>query len=177
MLNVFSKQCKETKQKMKNTSKTEICLFEPVRCSFWRRCRWRQWGPEDYAGAHQPAGRLRPSRQHQSTDGHQQTGHPGPGPDETRTSGQEDRVQPARPGGELKCDRADMKTFGRCFILLWIWSPNPSLLFCVFQGRTHIFKIHARSMSVERDIRFELLARLCPNSTGKNDTAASASVL
>lgn len=33
-------------------------------------------------------------------------------------------------------------------------------------GRTHIFKIHARSMSVERDIRFELLARLCPNSTG-----------
>lgn len=36
-----------------------------------------------------------------------------------------------------------------------------------WQGRTHIFKIHARSMSVERDIRFELLARLCPNSTGK----------
>ncbi|TNN26561.1 26S protease regulatory subunit 7 [Liparis tanakae] len=33
------------------------------------------------------------------------------------------------------------------------------------EGRTHIFKIHARSMSVERDIRFELLARLCPNST------------
>lgn len=37
----------------------------------------------------------------------------------------------------------------------------------MLQGRTHIFKIHARSMSVERDIRFELLARLCPNSTGK----------
>ncbi|KAH0500545.1 26S protease regulatory subunit 7 [Microtus ochrogaster] len=34
------------------------------------------------------------------------------------------------------------------------------------EGPTHIFKIHARSMSVERDIRFELLARLCPNSTG-----------
>ncbi|KAG7210919.1 hypothetical protein KM043_016296 [Ampulex compressa] len=34
------------------------------------------------------------------------------------------------------------------------------------EGRTHTFKIHARSMSVERDIRFELLARLCPNSTG-----------
>lgn len=34
------------------------------------------------------------------------------------------------------------------------------------EGRTHIFKIHARSMSVERDIRYELLARLCPNSTG-----------
>ncbi|XP_065061351.1 26S proteasome regulatory subunit 7 [Rhopilema esculentum] len=34
------------------------------------------------------------------------------------------------------------------------------------EGRSHIFKIHARSMSVERDIRYELLARLCPNSTG-----------
>ena len=37
----------------------------------------------------------------------------------------------------------------------------------VLQGRAHIFKIHARSMSVEKDIRYELLARLCPNSTGK----------
>jgi len=34
------------------------------------------------------------------------------------------------------------------------------------EGRGHIFKIHARSMSVERDIRYELLARLCPNTTG-----------
>eukprot|EP01135_Chromosphaera_perkinsii_P001294 Nk52_evm21s164 gene=Nk52_evmTU21s164 len=34
------------------------------------------------------------------------------------------------------------------------------------EGRTHIFKIHIRSMSCERDIRTELLARLCPNSTG-----------
>jgi len=34
------------------------------------------------------------------------------------------------------------------------------------EGRSHIFKIHARSMSTEKDIRFELLARLCPNSTG-----------
>ncbi|GFR07897.1 26S proteasome regulatory subunit 7 [Trichonephila clavata] len=34
------------------------------------------------------------------------------------------------------------------------------------KGRTHIFRIHASSMNVERDIRFELLARLCPNSTG-----------
>lgn len=37
------------------------------------------------------------------------------------------------------------------------------------EGRSHIFKIHARSMSVERDIRFELLARLCPNSTGMSN--------
>lgn len=34
------------------------------------------------------------------------------------------------------------------------------------EGRTNIFKIHTRSMSVDRDIRYELLARLCPNSTG-----------
>ncbi len=34
------------------------------------------------------------------------------------------------------------------------------------EGRTSIFQIHTKTMSVERDIRYELLARLCPNSTG-----------
>lgn len=41
------------------------------------------------------------------------------------------------------------------------------------EGRTMIFKIHARTMSMEKNIRFELLARywnhnfsLCPNTTG-----------
>src|SRR4051812_4217651 len=34
------------------------------------------------------------------------------------------------------------------------------------EGRTSIFQIHARTMSCARDIRFELLARLCPNATG-----------
>jgi len=34
------------------------------------------------------------------------------------------------------------------------------------EGRAAIFQIHSRSMSCERDIRFELLARLCPNCTG-----------
>ncbi|KAI6208866.1 26S proteasome regulatory subunit 7 [Aphelenchoides besseyi] len=34
------------------------------------------------------------------------------------------------------------------------------------EGRTHIFKIHTKSMSIERDIRYDLLARLCPNCTG-----------
>lgn len=34
------------------------------------------------------------------------------------------------------------------------------------EGRAHVLKIHCNSMSVERNIRFELLARLCPNSTG-----------
>jgi len=34
------------------------------------------------------------------------------------------------------------------------------------EGRAQIFKIHARSMNCERGIRFDLLARLCPNSTG-----------
>mmetsp|Transcript_37928 Transcript_37928/g.61116 ORF Transcript_37928/g.61116 Transcript_37928/m.61116 type:complete len:441 (-) Transcript_37928:165-1487(-) len=34
------------------------------------------------------------------------------------------------------------------------------------EGRTHIFKIHAKTMAMDRDVRFELLARLCPNATG-----------
>mmetsp|Transcript_27550 Transcript_27550/g.36123 ORF Transcript_27550/g.36123 Transcript_27550/m.36123 type:complete len:437 (-) Transcript_27550:268-1578(-) len=34
------------------------------------------------------------------------------------------------------------------------------------EGRTHILKIHTRAMNVDRDIRYELLARLCPNTTG-----------
>ena len=34
------------------------------------------------------------------------------------------------------------------------------------EGRTSIFQIHARSMNCDRGIRYELLARLCPNSTG-----------
>lgn len=34
------------------------------------------------------------------------------------------------------------------------------------EGRGHILKIHAKRMNCDRDIRFELLARLCPNSTG-----------
>ncbi|KAL6203649.1 hypothetical protein ACLB2K_027349 [Fragaria x ananassa] len=34
------------------------------------------------------------------------------------------------------------------------------------ESRTQIFKIHARTMNCEQDIRFELLARMCPNSTG-----------
>lgn len=34
------------------------------------------------------------------------------------------------------------------------------------EGRASIFQIHAKTMSVARDIRYELLARLCPNCTG-----------
>jgi len=34
------------------------------------------------------------------------------------------------------------------------------------EGRTNIFKIHAQSMNVAQGIRYELLARLCPNATG-----------
>lgn len=33
-------------------------------------------------------------------------------------------------------------------------------------GREQIFRIHTRPMSVAQDIRYELLARLCPNCTG-----------
>ena len=34
------------------------------------------------------------------------------------------------------------------------------------EGRTQIFKIHAKTMSMDKNIRYEMLARLCPNSTG-----------
>jgi 26S proteasome regulatory subunit T1 len=34
------------------------------------------------------------------------------------------------------------------------------------EGRTNIFRIMERTMNMERGIRFELLARLCPNATG-----------
>eukprot|EP00730_Choanoeca_flexa_P016514 TRINITY_DN7822_c0_g1_i2.p1 TRINITY_DN7822_c0_g1~~TRINITY_DN7822_c0_g1_i2.p1 ORF type:complete len:438 (+),score=115.58 TRINITY_DN7822_c0_g1_i2:79-1392(+) len=34
------------------------------------------------------------------------------------------------------------------------------------EGCANIFRIHTKSMSVERGIRYELLARLCPNCTG-----------
>lgn len=36
------------------------------------------------------------------------------------------------------------------------------------EGRAQIFKIHTRTMNCERDIRYELLARLCPNATGQH---------
>lgn len=34
------------------------------------------------------------------------------------------------------------------------------------EGRTQILKIHAKTMSVEKNIRYDLIARMCPNSTG-----------
>merc|ERR1712007_5230 len=34
------------------------------------------------------------------------------------------------------------------------------------EGRTHIFRIHTKTMAVDRNIRYELLARLCPSTTG-----------
>lgn len=34
------------------------------------------------------------------------------------------------------------------------------------EGRANILRIHARSMSTERNIRYDLIARLCPNTTG-----------
>lgn len=34
------------------------------------------------------------------------------------------------------------------------------------EGRTQIFAIHSKTMNMERNIRFDLLARLCPNATG-----------
>merc|ERR1712228_569988 len=34
------------------------------------------------------------------------------------------------------------------------------------EGRGHILKIHSKRMNCDRDIRFELISRLCPNTTG-----------
>jgi len=34
------------------------------------------------------------------------------------------------------------------------------------EARVHIFKIHAEKLNKEKNIRFELLARLCPNASG-----------
>lgn len=34
------------------------------------------------------------------------------------------------------------------------------------EGRGHILKIHSKRVNCDRDIRFELIARLCPNTTG-----------
>jgi len=34
------------------------------------------------------------------------------------------------------------------------------------EGRGHILKIHSKRMNCDRDVRFELVARLCPNTTG-----------
>jgi len=34
------------------------------------------------------------------------------------------------------------------------------------EGRSKIFKIHAKTINCDKDIRFELLSRLCPNTTG-----------
>eukprot|EP01064_Diplonema_japonicum_P036008 TRINITY_DN7977_c0_g1_i1.p1 TRINITY_DN7977_c0_g1~~TRINITY_DN7977_c0_g1_i1.p1 ORF type:complete len:434 (+),score=134.08 TRINITY_DN7977_c0_g1_i1:63-1364(+) len=34
------------------------------------------------------------------------------------------------------------------------------------EGRTNILRIHCRALSCDKDIRYELLARLCPNATG-----------
>ncbi len=34
------------------------------------------------------------------------------------------------------------------------------------EGRTKIFEIHSRTINAEKNIRWELLARLCPNTTG-----------
>merc|ERR1712186_80292 len=48
---------------------------------------------------------------------------------------------------------------GRLDRKIEFWLPD-------LEGRTHIFKIHAKSMSMERGIRFELISRLCPNASG-----------
>ncbi len=53
-------------------------------------------------------------------------------------------------------------------LLCVVFPPSRQVEFGLpeLEGRTHIFKIHTRTMSVDKDIRYELIARLCPSSTG-----------
>ena len=67
----------------------------------------------------------------------------------------------------LLCKLCVVLTYVNIFI-------SDQLTLIILQGRKHIFTIHARSMSVEKDIRYELLARLCPNSTGRYQHLLSA---
>jgi hypothetical protein len=64
-----------------------------------RRRRRRQRGAAHHAGADQPAGRVRPPRQHQGADGDQSARHSRPRPDAARPPRQEGGVRAARPGG------------------------------------------------------------------------------
>ena len=38
------------------------------------------------------------------------------------------------------------------------------------EGRESILRIHVKKMSVDRQIRYDLIARMCPNATGKTQT-------
>ena len=62
------------------------------------------------------------------------------------------------------CDENDM--IGQCARAIANRTDATFIRVIGSDGRAHILKIHARSMSVERDIRYELIARLCPNATG-----------
>lgn len=43
-------------------------------------------------------------------------------------------------------------------------------------GRMHIFRIHAKTMAIDKGIRYELLARLCPTTTGAEIRAVCSEV-
>lgn len=57
-----------------------------------------------------------------------------------------------------------------------LYQPQPGVLLPLchqvefglpdLEGRAHILSIHSKSMNVDRNIRYELIARLCPNTTG-----------
>ena len=65
----------------------------------------------------------------------------------------------------VSCSRHSLSTLHSgpaelsCFLQVEFGLPD-------LESRTQIFQIHTRTMNCERDIRFELMSRLCPNSTG-----------
>lgn len=55
-----------------------------------------------------------------------------------------------------------------CFFVVCVFFFSLQVEFGLpdLEGRAHILAIHSKSMNVDRDIRYELIARLCPNTTG-----------
>ena len=77
-----------------------------------------------------------------------------------------DRLIAAQPGSTIHRCASDVGLLQRSPHVLPHLAQQVEFGLPDLESRTQIFKIHTRAMNVERDIRFELLARLCPNSTG-----------
>ncbi len=75
-------------------------------------------------------------------------------------------MRPGRLDRKVEFGLPDLEVIKKRSVITFQLQFLISFLYFFIKGRAHIFKIHAKSMSVDKDIRYELLARLCPNSTG-----------
>lgn len=74
-------------------------------------------------------------------------------------------MRPGRIDRKIEFSLPDLD--GRAGILRIRMTPSPSFTLISLSIRTDLTAfLDAKSMSVERDIRWELIARLCPNATG-----------